>query len=64
MKKLLTLFILVVMLALVSSPVLAQKTWNDVVNDMENELNKATEAYRQGDVAAKEFVNEGYKYLG
>lgn len=62
MKKNMIFIISLILFTLLASPVLAaQKTWNDVVNDIEKELNKATEAYRQGDVAkAKEFVNEAY----
>lgn len=62
MKKLVTVIISIFLFTLLASPVLAsQKTWNDVVNDVEKELIKASDAYRKGDVAkAKEFVNEAY----
>lgn len=61
MKKLITVIISVILLSLLSSPVLAQRTWTDVVGDIEKELNKAAEAYANGDVtAAKEYINEAY----
>jgi high-affinity iron transporter len=61
-KKLATIIITLVLFGLLASPILAsQRTWNDVVNNVEKELTKATEAYRKGNVAkAKEFVNEAY----
>ncbi len=61
MKKL-ALIISLVIITLLATPVMgAQRTWNDVVSEIGNELDKAAKAYLKGDVtAAKEFVNEAY----
>ncbi|MDF2608007.1 MAG: efeU [Bacillales bacterium] len=51
-----------IMCILLASPVLAeQRTWNDVVNDIEKELNLGLDYYKKGDTApAKEQINEAY----
>lgn len=61
-KKVYAVIVLVLVFLLPAVPVFAApKTWNDVVNDINAELQKAEEAYRRGDVpGAKNGVNEAY----
>jgi high-affinity iron transporter len=61
-KKGIVLVVFSLICFLLASPVFAaQRTWNDVVNDVDKELNKAVGIYKNGDSAgAKEQVNEAY----
>lgn len=61
-RRLIVVFSLLTVLFLAASPLsAAQKTWNDVVDDIGRELAKAVEIYRQGDArGAKLQVDEAY----
>lgn len=61
-KRVVLVLVLLLTCSLLASPVsAAQRTWNDVVNDVGKELNKALDTYKKGDlVGAKEQVNEAY----